>query len=251
MKITRTLAHNCPSGGTCPQIRDTDGEDVIVVGTPLVDPDILAELDLPAHEAAIATPRSLIYERRMLDVDELQEWLRTHHRHDLFRLEVLDSYAVDSDGDDYHRYLSGAATPDAAAKQPWLDMLAADTAAGRIWRKVHVVQGALSDYERYEFEWGFAYNATAGEQCRILDDAGPLAPASVAALAGLGEFFVADGEHVLRNVYDAEHRFVGSHVVYGDEADALRAVVGMLWDCSVPFTQWWAAHPQYHRTRAA
>jgi hypothetical protein len=251
VKITRTLAHNCPTAGTCPQIRDTDGEDVIVVGTPVTDRAILDELDLPEHEAAIATPRSLLYERRMLDVDELSEWLRQHHSYDLFRLETLDSYAVDSDGDDYHRYLSGADAPNAAAKQPWLDMLAADTAAGRIWRKVHVVQGALSDYERYEFEFGFAYNAPAGEQCRILDAEGPLSPDSVAALAGLGEFFVADGEHVLRNVYDSDHRFVGSHVVYGDEAVALRAVVGMLWDCSTPFAQWWSAHPQYHRSQVA
>lgn len=247
MRLTNLLAHDCPTGGTCPRIIDTDGDDVIVQGATVTDPDLLAELDMPAHESAVRAPRTLIYDVKILDVDELGQWLSNNHSRDLFRLEVRDAYAVDSDGDDYRRYLSGEGEPDAAAKAPWLEQLAADTAAGRIWRKVHLVHGPLSDYERYEIEWGFLYNATAGEQCRILEVDG----ARAKQLDALGDFFVLDGEHVLRNLYDEYDRFLGGQPIYGGEAAALRAVIDWVWDAAEPVASWWDRHPEYHRGNRA
>lgn len=220
---------------------------MVVAGTTVTDPVVLAELGLPDHESAVEVPRSVIYEKRVLDVDEMAEWLGGHHTRDLFRLETRHTYTVESDGDDYRRYLNGEAEPDAAAKQPWLDTLAADTAAGRVWRKVHLVRGRITDYERYEFEWGFAYNVVCGEQVRVLEIDGPRA----SRLVDLGDFFVLDGEHVLRNLYDDAGRFLGSQVVYGGEASALRAIIDWVWDAAEPFTSWWERHPQYHRTTGA
>lgn len=247
MKLTGLLAHDCPSAGTCPQIRDTDGDEVIVVGTPVAEPKILAELDIAPHEAAIATPRRLIYgDDPLLTVDELLPWIARHHTRDLFRLEVRDAYAVESDGEDYRRYIQGDGTPDADAKAPWLRQLASDTAAGRIWRKVHLVRGRPTDYERYEFEWGFAYNEPAGERVRILELTDP---AKADRLTALGDVSVLDGEHVLRNIYDDADRFLGAQVVYGAEAAALRVLPDWLWDAAEPFASWWDRHPQYHRTR--
>lgn len=243
MKITCVLAENCPTGDTCPEIRDTDGDRVIVRGDTVTDPELLAELGMPDHESAVTVPRTLIYGQRILDINELVEWLGQHHTRDLFRLETRDAYTVDSDGEDYRRYLSGAGEPNAAGKQPWLDQLAADTDAGRIRRKVHLIRGPLTDYERYEFEWGFAYNVEAGERVRVLELNGERAD----RLAALGDFFVLDGDHVLRNLYDDAGRFLGSQVVYGGEATALRAITEWIWDAAEPFTSWWDGHPQYHR----
>jgi len=247
MKLTGLLAHHCPTGGTCPRIVDTDGDEVIVTGPVVTDADMLAELDMPAHEGAVRTPRSLIYGAKILDIAELGEWLGQNHTSDLFRLEVRDAYAVDSDGDDYRRYLSGEGEPNAADKAPWLQQLRTDTDAGKIWRKVHLVRGRLSDYERYEIEWGFLYNATAGEQCRILE----VDETRAAQLAALGDFFVLDGEHVLRNLYDDDDRFLGGQVIYGGEAAALRAVIDWVWDAAEPVSDWWDRHPEYHRANRA
>lgn len=243
MRLTNLLAHDCPTGSTCPRIIDTDGDDVIVQGATITDPDLLAELDMPAHESAVRAPRTLLYGGKLLDIDGLGQWLAHNHSRDLFRLEVRDAYAVDSDGDDYRRYLSGHGEPNAADKAPWLAQLRSDTAAGKIWRKVHLVRGTLTDYERYEIEWGFLYNAAAGEQCRILEVSGARAD----QLAELGDFFVADGEHVLRNLYDEHDRFVGGQPIYGGEAVALRAVIDWVWDAAEPVTTWWGRHPEYHR----
>ncbi|MGI9002021.1 MAG: DUF6879 family protein [Pseudonocardia sp.] len=192
-------------------------------------------------------PRSLLYGERTLDLDELVEWLGRHHTRDLLRLETRDTYAVDSDGEDFRRYLRGDAEPNAAAKQPWLETLAGDTEAGRIWRKVHLVRGRLTDYERYEFEWGFAYNVRFGEQIRVLEVEGQQA----ARLVDLGDFFVLDGEHVLRNLYDDADRFIGGRVIYAGEAAALRAVTDWIWNAAEPFTSWWDRHRQYHRESGA
>lgn len=245
MAITGLLADECPNSAICPRIHDTDGDTVIVQGDAVTDPDTLAELALPAHEVAAEVPRSLIYGHRNLDLNELVSWIGRRHTRDLFRLEVRDHYAVDSDGDDYHRYLRGDAEPNAAAKQPWLDALAADTAAGKVWRKVHVVSGPLSSYERYEFEWGFAYNVVAGEQVRILDLSAN--PDRANRVRALGEFFVLDNEHAARNLYDDDGRFRHAQIVYGGEAAALGVVVDWLWDEAEPFESWWERHPQCHR----
>lgn len=248
MKLAGLLADACPTSPVCPRIIDTDGADVIVQGVTVTDPDILEQLGMPAHEGGVVVPRSLIYGQRILTIDELVTWIGQNHTRDLFRLEVRDAYSVDSDGEDYRRYLRGESAPNAEAKQPWLDALAADTTAGRIWRKVHLVRGALTDYQRYEFEWGFAYNVTAGEQVRVLE----VDAEQAERLAALGDFFVLDGEHVLRNLYDDDDQFTGGQIIYGGEAAALRAVTGWVWDAAEPFTSWWERHPQYHRdTRAA
>ncbi|MBV8994165.1 MAG: hypothetical protein JO287_10810 [Pseudonocardiales bacterium] len=175
-------------------------------------------------------------------------WIGQHHTRDLVRLETRTGYAVTTDGDDYHRYLRGEDVPNADAKAPWLARLAKDTASGHIWRKVHLVCGPLTDYQRYEFEWGFAYNVTAGEQIRILEVTDPNEAELIAAL---GDFSVLDGKHVLRNHYDTADQFLGGEVIYASEAAALSLLIGRLWDAAEPFESWWNRHPQYHRAHSA
>jgi hypothetical protein len=41
--------------------------------------------------------------------------------------------------------------------------------AGKLFQRVHVVTSPLSDYLKYEFAWGYVFNARAGEDIRILD----------------------------------------------------------------------------------
>ncbi len=110
---------------------------------------------------------------------------------------------------------------------------------------MHLVRGPLSDYQRYEFEWGFVPNTQAGEQIRILESDADRS----AALVEVGDVFVLDAEHVLRNLYDDVGRFLGAHVVYGGEAVAIRAMIDWIWEAAEPFAQWWERHPEFHRDR--
>jgi hypothetical protein len=48
------------SGGTCPTVYATDRGTFVVQGDIVTDPDALAAMDLPAHEAAVEVPASLL-----------------------------------------------------------------------------------------------------------------------------------------------------------------------------------------------
>jgi hypothetical protein len=178
----------------------------------------------------------------VLTLAQLGDYIAHRHTRDLFRLETLPHYDVASDDEDYRRYLRGEANPNAAAKQPWLRRLQTDTAAGRRWRRVHSISHPLSDYLRYECEWGYTYNVAAGEDVRILDlgdtDAGAFA-------AQVGDFFMIDGRHVVRSYYDDHGRFSFAKVL--DEPGPYLALADLIWNAAQPFSTWWATHPEYHR----
>lgn len=179
------------------------------------DAEFLAELGpLPDHEGVVIVPPSVLTEvREVLTVEQLSDFVTKHHTRDLFRLETLSFYNAASDDDDYHRYLRGEPAPTAKAKQPWFDRVRAAVTAGRAWRRVHAVTHPLPDYVRYECEWGYVPNTEAGEQIRIAE----LTP----ALASIGDFFVLDGEHVVRSRYDSDCRFAHAEVIHQHSAHRL------------------------------
>lgn len=57
LKIVRGT---CPDN-TCPTLYETDRGTVVVQGAMVTDPEALAALALPAHEAAVEVPRSLVF----------------------------------------------------------------------------------------------------------------------------------------------------------------------------------------------
>jgi hypothetical protein len=48
------------SGGTCPAVYATDRGTFVVQGSVVTDPEALAALNLPEHEAAVEVPASLL-----------------------------------------------------------------------------------------------------------------------------------------------------------------------------------------------
>lgn len=177
----------------------------------------------------------------MLSENELDEFFDQHFTRWAFRLETLTGYDVASDDEDFIRYLAGEAEPDAAAKQPWLDELAADTARGKLWQRVHVLRSPLSDYLRYECEWGYTYNVAAGEDVRILDLTEVEAPAGLVD----EEFFLLDDSQVLLMRYSADGEFLGAEST--SAVDRYRAARDAALSVAVPFHDYWVAHPQFWR----
>lgn len=176
-----------------------------------------------------------------MDLAQMGAFLRERHTFDLFRMETHRYYR--SAGDvDFDVYLRGEPGPDLESRSGWLSMLRADAAAHRRWRKVHVVRGELTDYERYEMEWGFALNVAAGEDVRILE-----AAEESRLDEQVGDFFVADDRYVVLSHYDSSGRHSGAEVVTGRVAAVLIALRDLAWSRAIPFTEWWTAHPQYHR----
>jgi hypothetical protein len=165
-----------------------------------------------------------------------------------FRLETLPAYEVASDGSDFARYLAGEAAPTPERKQPWLARLRHEKERGLHRSRVHVVDAPLSDYLRYECEWSYVPNGEAGEEIRILDRSEVrLTVEHDELFTTTGDFWLLNGEVVVRMNYDEQGRFIGAEIVSDDVAVYQRAAEAA-WTLAKPFLQWWARHPQYWRT---
>ncbi|MGH3254815.1 MAG: DUF6879 family protein [Streptosporangiaceae bacterium] len=178
----------------------------------------------------------------MLDERELGQFINEHFRRRAFRLEVRDAYAVPSDGGDFARYLAGEPAPDLARKSAWLDTLRAERQAGKVRQWVHVVHGpALSDYLRFEMEWGYLPNLQAGAEVRILDLVEQTRPDGLVN----EDFWLLDDQAALILHYDSAGRFTGAE--QAADVDRYRRARDAAWDGAVPVADYWQDHPQYHR----
>lgn len=229
----------CSSGVDCPTVERRDDGWFVVIG------DRVERADLPAHEGAVAVPPTLFPELAGLAIEDLRTYLYERHTCDLLRVQTLDYYGVASDGDDFHRYVDGEPAPDLARKQAWLDELRSIAASGRAWRNVHVVRTPLPDYLRYAFEWGYAYNVAAGQDVRVLD---LTESPHLAALASAKDFYVIDGQHAVQMVYASDGRYEGAVAVGADGVAGYAALAELAYQLATPFTPWWEAHPEYHRS---
>jgi hypothetical protein len=179
----------------------------------------------------------------VLGLEELDEYITLRHGRDLFRLETLRHYDVESDDDDLARYIRGESVPAAVAKGPWLEQLRREAAEGKHSRRVRVLVPPLSNYERYECEWGYTYNGDAGEDIRILE-----LPSETERSEQLSEdFYVVDGSFVLRMHYDDHGRFIGATEAPPEQLQRYLVIRDASWQASEPFSRWWEAHPQYWR----
>ena len=183
----------------------------------------------------------------MLDERELGDYIDRHFTDRLFRLETLPRYETGSDGNDLARYLAGEPGPDMARKGLWMEQIRSEVARGLHTYRVHVVRSPLTDYLRFEFEWGYTYNAQAGEHIRVLDLAERRRPAPL-----LDEDFWLIGEdRAVRMHYDAAGRYLGADIVPPADLQRYRDARDAAWSAAVPFTDYWQAHPQYWRDRLA
>lgn len=187
-------------------------------------------------------PRAMLDERHTLSGDELDAWFDTHHTSDLLRIENRPEYLVDSDGGDYERFQQGRTLTSAEHAQ-WLGYLDSERTAGRTWRRARLFHGHPGDYGLYECH-AFVDSAAHGEQIRVLE-------ADAAELPDVPDFFVLDGRHVLRSVYDEVGHHLGGVIVTGSDAAVYRTLAAALWVDGEDFSTWWAAHQQYHRTLRA
>lgn len=186
-----------------------------------------------------------------MDVAALNSWMERHFTRSAFRLETMQTYEVAADGTDYRRYLDGEPTWTPERKQPWLDTLAAEAKRGLRRSRVRIVTRPVSDYTRYECEWGYAPNVAAGEDVRILDLGERDMPA-VGELADRDWWIVVDDGGTARTalmLYDAAGQFIGAQEA--SDTDPYRAAAVELWAASEPFLEWWRRHPELHRNHRA
>ncbi len=179
----------------------------------------------------------------LLDLTAIDAFFDEHFTRSAFRLEVLDRYMVDSDQDNVERYLAGGSAPTWAQGSEWMDQLARERAEGKRNYRVHVLESPLSDYLRYECEWGYACTSNAGEEIYILDTAETPRPDGLIN----EDFYLIDDERVLVMRYDGDGRLLGGEPLPVSEAARYVRCREVAVAHAVPFGRYWAGHPQFWR----
>jgi hypothetical protein len=154
-----------------------------------------------------------------------------------FRLELRQVYTMPGEADELRRFQAGERPP-AGYHYGWLDTVAAARQAGKLMRRVRVVQRPLTDYTRYEFTWGFAYNVLAGEDIRVLDVTGSPAPALPDR-----DFWLFDESTVVELLYRPDGTQIGRERVEDPDLGAYLAWRDAAWDGAVPFGDYWQEAP--------
>jgi hypothetical protein len=150
-------------------------------------------------------------------------------RHSAFRLELHPAYTMPGEADELRRF-QGGEKPPPGYHYGWLDTMTAARAAGKTVRRVRVVCQPLSDYIRYEFEWGFTYNVEAGEDIRVLDLTDQPDP-------GLPDhdFWLFDDQIVVQMLYRPDGTQIGRELLADPDLDTYLGYQNKAWCGSVPF----------------
>ena len=181
-----------------------------------------------------------------MDATELREFIRQHFTRTAFRLETLQQY--DPTAPDYRRYLDGEPGPN---KQAWVDRLRSERDRGLYRHRVRIVTHPVTEYTRYECEWGYAPNVAAGEDVRIYD-IGSGVWRGVEHDVALGDWWLVtdrDGEmHGVLMKYADDGRFLSAEEVTSSwQLKVLAQTRDEMWADAEPFTEWWASHQELHR----
>jgi hypothetical protein len=86
-----------------------------------------------------------------------------------FRLETLPDYQVPQDVQWLRAFRAGEPRPQDRANRPWLTTVRAAKERGARMQRVRLVSSPLSEYQRFQFSWGYPENTQAGEEIYILD----------------------------------------------------------------------------------
>ncbi|MET8813091.1 DUF6879 family protein [Streptomyces sp. NPDC004549] len=168
----------CPQGPRC-RVRvlhtDEGTGEIIVQGTPVTDPEDLAQLrHLGPDDAAVAVPRELLVnwgpketERvpELVDRDTFRRLFEAFE-HTAWRLETRRGYASDRQDPDFQAFLATGSSP-CDPDEPWFLNIKAQTDAGRTVGRVRVADKPPTTEQLFLLDYA-RHNAAVGEDIRYL-----------------------------------------------------------------------------------
>lgn len=129
-------------------------------------------------------------------------------QHSAFRMETLPAYQIEGEAQSLALWRAGEPEPEWRKDREWLALVRHNIAAGKFMQRVRVVRRPLSDYVRFELDWGYPANVKAGEDIRVWElgpgDELPYVPEPDRGY----DFWCFDGVTVVRLEYDDEGRFI-------------------------------------------
>ncbi|MGN5637268.1 DUF6879 family protein [Streptomyces sp. AC154] len=160
----------------CPALHTDDGTgEIIVQGTPVTDPDDLAQLrHFGPGEAAVSVPRELLVNWGPKEVERVPELVdrATFRRlfetfeHTAWRLETRRGYASDRQDPDFQEFLATGSSP-CDPDEPWFVTIGAQTDAGKTVGRVRIADMPPTTEQLFLLDYA-RHNAAVGEDIRYL-----------------------------------------------------------------------------------
>jgi hypothetical protein len=145
-----------------------------------------------------------------------------------FRLECLPAYDVteDAEREAFRCWKSGEERP--PVEREWLLTVRRAVGRGARMQRVRMVSTQLTEYQRFQFAWGYQENTAAGEEISILDHEPP----------GLlrVDFWLFDDRTAVVLEYDDAGRFL--RAVMAETVEPYRQARDMALKSSVPFREY-------------
>jgi hypothetical protein len=150
-----------------------------------------------------------------------------------FRLECLPAYAVteDDEAQAFRLWLAGERPQQ--KEREWPKLCASAVAARKSMQRVRLVTQPLSEYLRFEMEWGYLANVAAGEDIRILDHE----PAGLLKV----DFWLFDDAIAIVLEYDDQGQFV--RAVVAETVEPYRQAKDLALASSEPFARYLERNP--------
>ncbi|MEU3984855.1 DUF6879 family protein [Streptomyces sp. NPDC026672] len=221
--MTLRLIGTTSDEGDCPTLYEIEGTDEILVqGDREIEPQHLAQLrDVKPSETFVRVPRSLLtrYAPRT-EAPELVPFSSITHlfrefRHTAWRLETRRGYASDRSGPKWSRWQAGEDIV-AEPANAWRENVAAQTAAGKRFERVRLVDEPATEGQRFLLA-SAPGNVAAGEDIRNLTRA----RARELRLPDF-DFWLFDSKILARFAFDEEDTTLGVYVTE-DPAEVLAA----------------------------
>ncbi len=153
-------------------------------------------------------------------------------RDNVFRLESLDKYLVDSEKADFDAFKSGGPRP-AGFNSEWTDLVSMNARSGRTVQRLRVTSVPVPEYVRFETDWGYPLDAGAGEIIKMI--ARHDMPNKG---RGLDDFLLFDNADAVKLHYDRQGRFLGGGIIVDKKTIArYRDIRDAAWEHSVPFQE--------------
>lgn len=167
----------------------------------------------------------------MLSDDEYEQmWASVKRR--VWRLEVQQVYKMPDESEEFEQFLRGEPLPN-PYDYPWRDEVKKYVDQGIYVGRVHVVVPPITDYLRYQFEWGYAHTVPVGEEVGIID-------LSKIPNPGLpDEDFRLLDDNVIRLLFNPDGTLAGRELVEGPEAARYENYHRLAVDAAVPFQSYW------------
>ncbi|WP_314613394.1 DUF6879 family protein [Streptomyces stackebrandtii] len=160
----------------CPALHtDEETGEIIVQGTPVTDPEDLAQLQhFGPDEAAVVVPRELLVnwgpkemERvpELVDRDTFRRLFETFE-HTAWRLETRRGYASDRQDPDYRAFLATGSSP-CDPDEPWFVNIRTQVSAGKTVGRVRIADNPPTTEQLFLLDYA-RHNANSGEDVRYL-----------------------------------------------------------------------------------